>query len=754
MLSNVLLLLASLVDPLGATNSSTAGDAAVTLSASAPIPLASIRSRSFGATWDGGRCFATGPGYLAEIGAEGVEFRSHGEQLALRLLSVEHGGNTAELWQAPGGLAAHPENPNLCHRRWSSRLWERYEATASGLEHTFLFEERPLGDGDLVVRLELESGLSARLEDGVVRFSDGSRDILCVGGVTGIDARGQRAAGELRLVDGELHYVLPDAFLDRAAWPVLLDPLIGGTTLLDGGLFDSVSVAHSGTSNQYLVAWIDFTNVDLELGPKGNLVAQRVSASGSLVGSQIALDTTGRANGRAQVGWSRLNNRYLVVWGQLDLADQRDLLARTVAATNGALSSGGALTFTTALNERPLALSNETSTVDDELLLLYDNGSGSSTVRQVTVPTSGVPAFTGAATVPGVNFGTNEPLHALSTQGGSLGLFGLLRLSIDGFFSGYSARLRVLDRNGLSFAPEVTFPGSFGSTSTYTLPALDGDGKHFVCVWRVDDRSLALSTYRWEAGATPGTGSLVEIRSGYLMAVVPTGTTIETPSVAYGPEGTWVAWTEKTGSVFTTRVQLVDTVLGSLVGAPIQVPGRLVGRRSIASQAQGRLPGEVADSNTIDEAALLLEAPCTGSGCLPDLVLQRITASGKRLLLGGGCAVDGPGGAAYATGMTPGGVVRLSLYSTAKNSPTFALLGAQGPSLTCGPCALRVDLNGILAIPRTIDAKGDASLELSVPNTPSAIGISLAVQWLTPAVSPGCDVLSSNLSDALLVTVE
>lgn len=93
-----------------------------------------------------------------------------------------------------------------------------------------MFERLPAGSGDLIVRgrirTELQAQPAADGQDGMA-FVDAGLGGVNVGQVIGVDARGSRCPGTMRFCDGELEFVLPAAFVDRAVLPLTVDPLAG-----------------------------------------------------------------------------------------------------------------------------------------------------------------------------------------------------------------------------------------------------------------------------------------------------------------------------------------------------------------------------------------------------------------------------------------------------------------------------------------------------------------------------------------------
>jgi hypothetical protein len=667
---------------------------------------------------------------------------------------VERGGST---WAAPaaGGIQLDAHNPRLGQRALWPTVSERFEAKPEGLEHSLLFDE-PLGsDGELVVRLNLTSTHQVQLEGNELLLLDATGTALVrFGGVTGIDAEGRTCAGSLRLVADQLEYVLPDEFLDVATWPVLLDPLIGSAvTVSTTPQAFSVAVAHSGTSNNYLVAWS--TDAD-------NLVAQRYNGSTlTAQGGQLALDTTGRTE-RVVAGWCRLPNRFLVVWAQDDLANNADLIARTVDPTNGALGSGGALIFTPGASEVPYDISNETTNADDELLLVYRSATGIYTLRQVNVPTSGFPSVVGTAVSLGaITAGVpiEEGVH-ISSQGGQANTYVVTWAEPTGGNIG-AVVVQAFDRNAAALSNKLTVQTVNLTTTRLGRPDIDGDGKRFALAWDQDaETALVASLLR---GATydynPLLGSLVQSQAPKTMAtgpLSPDGGLIGT-SVAWTPEGVITGYTEYAGaSIFSFsyegKLSHFDSGTLNLIDGPIDVPGLIFSL--VTSQLSGSDASAVTDSNLVDEAALpsfdgaIAGLLGTDSGTLR---VRRFTTLGRTQQLGGGC---GKGGFAWANGAILGETLRLHLDTDEIAGTSYALIGQSSDGLTCGSCSLRVDLTDLVLVSAALPGSGNASAAFNVPNTAALSGLGVTVQWATPVSAPLCSVLSCDFSNAIRVTLE
>ena len=121
-------------------------------------------------------------------------------------------------------------------------LVEWYVNSPAGLEQGFTLDERPAGDGPLVVELAVAGARPALRGDAIVFESEGQRR-LRYGEPVAIDADGDPLAARLEVPSGErLRIVVDDA---GATYPLVIDPVITVTagTRLEGASFGSVASA-------------------------------------------------------------------------------------------------------------------------------------------------------------------------------------------------------------------------------------------------------------------------------------------------------------------------------------------------------------------------------------------------------------------------------------------------------------------------------------------------------------------------------
>lgn len=142
---------------------------------------------------------------------------------------------------------------------------ERLENGAAGVEQRWHLAGRPAGAGDLVVSVRA-SGLSyAGATAGGLHFGDPARGAMIRYGLaTLVDAAGRRTPLATRFAAGAIRITVPGAILDAAAYPAVVDPVIGAERAVDappGGFPASGQQVKPSLaclpSGMCLVAWQD-----------------------------------------------------------------------------------------------------------------------------------------------------------------------------------------------------------------------------------------------------------------------------------------------------------------------------------------------------------------------------------------------------------------------------------------------------------------------------------------------------------------
>jgi hypothetical protein len=243
-----------------------------------------------------------------------------------RLTQINIGGDS---WPVLGG---QPLKANQ-HRVEYTRQWgitEAYLADERGVEQLFVLDQ-PLGEGDLTLLGQVETGLTARLDDsGEVHFFDGGWEVLRYGAAVAFDASGSTTNLRTKFDGQQLTLTVPGAWLTTAVYPVTLDPFIGGDILIsvaENSQFGQ-SMAYNDDDDEWLVVWQG------QRGGASHIYGQRVGSNGSLLGDVIMVWEGAGAQGGPDVAYDTTNERYLVVWKGSKAIQGRVLRA------NGTIFSG------------------------------------------------------------------------------------------------------------------------------------------------------------------------------------------------------------------------------------------------------------------------------------------------------------------------------------------------------------------------------------------------------------------------------
>ncbi len=136
-----------------------------------------------------------------------------------------------EGWTWTGGGDFHTDGKGGL-ARVSAPVTEWLRGTRAGVEQGWTVEHEPPGSGPLTVRLEVDGTDSASAHAGGLRFESPGGPVI-YGHATWIDADGRRSSIEARWEDGYISLSVPEDVVSTAAYPVVLDPVIGPETQTD-----------------------------------------------------------------------------------------------------------------------------------------------------------------------------------------------------------------------------------------------------------------------------------------------------------------------------------------------------------------------------------------------------------------------------------------------------------------------------------------------------------------------------------------
>ncbi|MBK8979780.1 MAG: hypothetical protein IPM29_28110 [Planctomycetes bacterium] len=194
------------------------------------VPLHTMESDPLGGEYG---LWAGGPDYKASF-HDGFEFvpvlgPDAPRNLPVRWRTASVRAGAAELWDPATVEGAADSDWRYVYR--SGAVAEVYDLRADGVEQSFVVRGPLDPSGDLVVRGSLLTELEADIVHGAVGFAlrdTEGRAVVHYGRAVAIDAAGRTGDVVTRVDAGGVVELRVDAgWLDGAAWPVTIDPLIG-----------------------------------------------------------------------------------------------------------------------------------------------------------------------------------------------------------------------------------------------------------------------------------------------------------------------------------------------------------------------------------------------------------------------------------------------------------------------------------------------------------------------------------------------
>ena len=702
--------------------------------------------------WIGG-----GPDYRVRFGSEGVRFTpalgsgaEREESLNFVFLGLERGGRPV--------AEVHGAEPTAHGRRVlyprGAGVWERWDLVREGVELSYSVPERPAGHGDLVARLAVQSTLGApgpRAEGGLTFLNARGQGVF-VDEVFGVDNNGLRVAGELRFVDGVLELVLPHDFVESAAYPLVIDPLVGGVVgVATSTTFDETrpDLAYDASTDSYLVVWERSFS-----GTSSDIRGQRVNSLGAPIGGTIFFGSSGRGK-RPQVANLNTPDHWVVVWQeaeQLLLGGTRwSIELATVRATTGAIAHTAEVTSSTAgVQEDPDVGGTgpkEVGQPSDAVIVWRDDDLGRIRSRRYSVTATGT-----------LDMGSSFTVFSDSV----IGLQIYARPRISKTCGVYGRYLVVCERRSALLNPDIVgrivrrtgaVEGSTISIANNSGPetAADVDGldTRFVVVWDregsgshlIEARTVDYSLATLAATLTPVqliAASLDEPR----------------PAIGFGLAKSYIAYrTYETLTTGTIRIRGVNTS-NCATCEPTLVADTVVfdagHTTAIASTHSG--------GAYYDDRLLVAWSKYVGSNAdVAVHALKNNTGGGTVVNNGGGCGQGGTltfsPGPAIGTNWFIFGIVGLPVDSAVS---VFNLSVPGSPTLACGPCVSNPFQNTSVVLTQTSDGiTAEASTVSTIPCVLGLVGVTFDVQWtsLTPSASPCSLFPGLSVSDSYRLTI-
>lgn len=695
------------------------------------MPLAIARN-AIGLHVEANRITALGANYKAYCTAGAVEFvpalgeqAPHNQSLTLRPQSLRRGTTTVAL----SAQSPQVQSDNMIVYEHGGGLLERFEVRADGIEHSFVFSERPAGNGDLVVRIAIDTELACATGQGrdELQFT-GPFGGVHVGGVVGIDADGVRTPGTMTFDGSHVDYVLPAGAVDSAAYPLVLDPFLTSTfsILTPGGSTTDrdVDVACDSSSNLYVVVWervFSLTDIDV--------IAHFVDPAGSLVGSLRPIDTGTDVAINPAIAAIEGDNDFIVVW-QRATSPFGPWSIRARALLGVAPMSGTVILATSATLPRnpdvgavvlPGGLASALAVWESDVGLrtrkVEDNGGANLTLGATGVLTN--------------NATDHDP--AISQTAGASNRYLIA-------WEDSSQRVRLASTD-----PYGNVLDTFLATGSGTRrPAIDGDGTDFLLVYeKRENGSNTKHDVYCRALQLTGSGTIGAASAAVVVDGQGNDDQIE-PAVAFLGDEFLVAWNDEEGTFNYNVYSQTFTRDAQVSGQRRQVS---VGTFSnfgpaIGSRYAGEAPSAFWGNSDLDQAMVAFHG---GTGQLPfqteirAKVFEAIGAGGNQQIVGAGCGAGGTIGTngPFAVGNQGFGITVLGVpQSVLLSGITLATAGA--PTQTCGPCSLPVGVSLLVGTP----FGGGLSFGWAMPNVPAFTGISFDSQWFhLDSLASGCPLL-------------
>lgn len=680
-----------------------------------PVTATTGMHTGHGLRVDGEGLLGCGNDYIARFDANGACFTPvlgrdalPVAPLQLALQSIQRGATTlaCDLHDAPaiaGDTVVYDRSP---------QVRERYELRDAGMEQSFVFDALP-GRGDLVVRCRLGGlgELAVPAADGGLDFVRDGQRLVHMGTVTGIDSNGARARGAIRRLGDCVELSLPASFVDRAAFPLVLDPFVSSVLPVTATPhYDSAPhVVWHAQEQRWLCVFersVSSAQTDImirSLGPNG--------LPGALVPVASVAGTLSRA---PRIAYHTGSNRCLVVYEQGTSEFTFHTIEGAVVDGNVATIAPFQVAGTSSGNCATPDLSGDpTGAGQGVIAYALRSAPGGIRLRSYTLGATGVPTLGGQVLV------SNQATAARPRVSKSAAV----RLAVT--FEAkpnvyYDAFVQAVSRTGVLQGSTVTLMNPSGPD--LRRPDIDGDGNEFLMTCEsqrgVGDRDIRITQWNWF-------GSNFNLPTASADVAATVGQDESNPTVALLGAKYAVAWEQATGFL-SSIVQIRSYSRSGCLTCGTQVAVPFPGL-----QRQPALASSFA-SGASDGLAMLLftqaSVPFPPEGDIYGCQWSTHTPV-TPTVLSPGC----------------GSVMTLSLVGTPGLGNTtfgFALsttdpqatlaaflfgIGLSTPRLPCGTCLIVNAVSTNLAVL----AGGAASYQLPLPCDQSLIGLPMQAQAAT-----------------------
>ena len=678
---------------------------------------------SFGvtATPDGAR--AIGPDYSARFDGRGMEFLPALGKHAAALHPVRFTLDEVRRGSSPIFARGDAELPPIVRDTSVSylhhaNLTEVYDVRRDGIEQSFVFATRPAGHGDLVVRglVTTDMTMVTSNDDGIRYDAEGIGGVT-FGAVTGVDANGATARGSIRVSGDHVEWVLPAAFVDGAAYPMVLDPLVGTVfTVSAVGGYDEVTptIAFDATTSRYLVVWVaQFSSTASSVEIRG----QFVTPNGALSGSPVLIAGLGTfLSCRPSVANVNGTDRFAVCYRTSGPPLFSQIVVKAVDASG---VSNPVVVATGVDMTAVLGGDSRSSATAQTVVVAYESHTSSPppgiSARIVHVPASGDPVTVGSASQ--ITTLTSPVEHlGITAQGGSSQRWLVTWAETSGSTS--LVRGAIVGSTGAPCSPATTLYSS--SIATLSLPVCASpDGTKFLVAWqRYSANTFDVQTRLVNWSGSCGSGSL----SLGAVNMLPGTHAHESPAVAFAEDRYIVAWRDRVNSLSLPRVfaTCVSPETGEVCGTDWILSSASAAENTPAI-ASPYTAGDTSTNRAMvvwsDDVVRGHQVQAHGTGSVVDV--------------GGGCAGSQPLNYGSWSGDPVIGESTFAFHLMSPTAPILALIvGLSNISVPCGGCTIVPALDILLP--------GNTPNPLPLPADLTLIGVELWAQWalLKPSTCP------------------
>lgn len=259
---------------------------------------------------DAGRVAVMAPSYKAQFGPEGAVYTpflgaqsSKEASLRMHLAQATIGGRR---------IAVDVEAEATLDGRKAAfergLIDEVYELSQASIEQTFVVGAHP-GEGDLRLRVAVDTKLVGREEGAGFAWRDADGEGAAFGAAALRNADGSLTNVPTRLVEGGVEIVVPEALLDAASYPLVVDPVIHTLAIENGAAYATESdVAFDLATNTWTVVY----QVERSAGDRDAYCRIYDATTMALRGERV-IDATLDDVAKPRIANSRGGSRNLVV---------------------------------------------------------------------------------------------------------------------------------------------------------------------------------------------------------------------------------------------------------------------------------------------------------------------------------------------------------------------------------------------------------------------------------------------------------